>query len=192
MEIKILFRKEFFGKMKKLLKFSGICAAVIALVGFILLMATPILEYHNGDSWTLVTGGVFGGGAVIDAGGSTNMDHKLAWTGLIAWILILVAIIILVAGFVLPLLKVTALEKFAGVLNLVAVIALIVAGILVFFSAIAFRDVNFITVLGEKHPLYGDAYKLGAGWVIAGILAIVGGVLAILPAAVDFIGSKKK
>ena len=177
--------------MKKLLKFSGICAAVIALVGFILLMTTPILEFHDGSDWSIITGGVFGGGAIIGEGGSINMDHKLAWTGLIAWILILVALVILIAGFVLPLLKVNALEKFAGVLNLVAVISLIVAGILVFVSAPVFQHANGSEVLGEWQDAYTNC-TLGVGWIFAGILAIVGGVLAILPAAVDFIGSKKK
>lgn len=189
MEIKILFRKEFFGKMKKLLKFSGICAAVIALVGFILLMTTPVIEYHDGDNWSTITGGVFGGGiAKIGSGSSVisgDADSKLAWTGLIAWILILVAMIILIAGFVLPLLKVNALEKFAGVLNLVAVIALVVAGILVFVSRPVFWAAN---EMGDNT----DHWGLGIGWIFAGILAIVGGCLAILPAALDFIGSKKK
>jgi hypothetical protein len=190
MEIKILFRKEFFGKMKKLLKFSGICAAVIALVGFILLMTTPIIEYHNGDTWTTITGGVFGGGQSIThalgvTGDPVSIDATLAWTGLVGWILMLVAILILIAGFVLPLLKVTALEKFAGVLNLVAVIALVVAGILVFISRPVFWAAN---EMGDST----DHWGLGIGWIFAGILAIVGGCLAILPAALDFIGSKKK
>ena len=73
----------------------------------------------------------------------------------------------------------------AGVLNLVAVIALVVAGILVFISRPVFWAAN---EMGDST----DHWGLGTGWVFAGILAIVGGVLAILPAAVDFIGSKKK
>ncbi len=175
--------------MKKLLKFSGICAAVIALVGFLLLMLTPIIEYHNGSDWMTITGGVFGGGRSIAHTGAITVegdaDAKLAWTGLVGWILMLVAIIILIAGFVLPLLKVTALEKFAGILNLVAVIALVAAGILIFVSRPVFWAAN---EMGNNT----DHWGLGAGWVFAGILAIVAGVLAILPAAVDFIGSKKK
>lgn len=175
--------------MKKLLKFSGICAAVIALVGFILLMTTPVIEYHDGDNWATTTGGLFGGGiAKIGTGNnviSGDADNKLAWTGLVGWILILVAMIILIAGFVLPLLKVNALEKFAGVLNLVAVIALVAAGILIFVSRPVFWAAN---EMGDGT----DHWHLGVGWIFAGILAVLAGCLAILPAAVDFIGSKKK
>ena len=183
--------------MKKLLKFSGICAAVIALVGFILLMATPIVEYHDGGTWNIISGGVFGGGQSITHafGGTTDpasIEATLAWTGLIGWILMLVAILILIAGFVLPLLKVNALEKFAGVLNLVAVISLVVAGILVFISAPVFQEANKDNGLSVLWVSNYKDFTLGTGWVFAGILSIVGGVLAILPAAVDFIGSKKK
>ena len=181
--------------MKKLLKFSGICAAVIALVGFILLMTTPILELHGDNGWAIVGGGVFGGGTFKSQLGGYIVEHaadsKLAWTGLIGWILMLVAILILIAGFVLPLLKINTLEKFAGILNLVAVISLVVAGILVFVSAPVFQHANGAEVGGEWQDAYTN-YTLGVGWIFAGILAIVGGCLAILPAAVDFIGSKKK
>ncbi len=121
-----------------------------------------------------------------------EIQATLAWTGLIGWILMLVAILILIAGFVLPLLKVTALEKFAGILNLVAVVSLIVAGILVFISAPVFQEANKDNALSLLWAGYYKDFTLGVGWIFAGILAVVGGVLAILPAAVDFIGSKKK
>jgi hypothetical protein len=116
---------------------------------------------------------------------SGAVDAKLAWPALIGWILILVAMIILCAGVVLPLLKVKALDKFAGVLNLVAVGSLVAAGILIFFTEPAFGAANEWSSDAIK------AWTLGGGYIAAGILAIVGGALAILPAAVDFIGKKK-
>ena len=176
--------------MKKFLKFSGIVALVFALVAFILLMASHSVVYaDNTANWYSGISAVFGGGtAQVNIMGWTksgSVDAKLAWPALIGWILIVVAMVILLLGIVLPLLKVKALEKFAGVLNLVAVCALVAAGILVFFTEPAF---------GAANDWSSDAIKqwtLGAGYVVAGILAILGGVCAILPAAADFLGKKK-
>lgn len=167
--------------MKKYLKYSGIIAALFAVVAFILMMATPGMKYVSGNSvynypGTLV---IFGG---TQEGLLLNIEYKLAATALIAWILILAAVVILLLGVILPLLKVNALQKFAGVLNLVAVIALVVGGILLFFSKAAFISVNEMST---------DNAHLGGGWVAAGILAIFAGCFAILPAAFDFIGKKK-
>ena len=167
--------------MKKYLKFSGIVAAVFALVAFILLMATTGVFYKYGNSQYNYEGTVVLFGATRETWLGTTKIAPAA-TGLIGWILIIVALVIILLGIILPLLKVKALEKFAGVLNLVAVCALITAGILLFFSKGAFCSAN---------EWNADDAHLGAGWVIAGILAIIGGACAILPAAVDFVGKKK-
>ena len=169
--------------MKKYLKYSGIVALVFALVAFILLMACKcIIHVDNSGTWYSGISAVFGGGKGAIAGFEGDANAKLAWVALIGWISILVAMIILLAGIILPLLKVKALDKFAGILNLVAVIALLVGGILVFFTVPAFAAANDLTA---------ENWKLGGGFVAAGILAIIGGCFAILPAAVDFIGKKK-
>ena len=115
--------------MKKALKFSGLAALVFALVAFILLMASHSVVYaDNTANWYSGISAVFGNGtAQVDIMGwskSGAVDAKLAWPALIGWILVLVAMIILLAGVVLPLLKIKALDKFAGVLNLVAVASL--------------------------------------------------------------------
>ena len=167
--------------MKKYLKYSGIVACLFALVAFILLMATTGVFYKYGNTQYNFAGTtvLFGAKEETWLGESVT---KLAWTGLVGWILVIVAMLILIAGVVLPLLKIKTLEPFAGVLNLVAVGALIAAGILVFCSRAAFCGANEWST---------DNASLGAGWVIAGILAILGGVCAILPAAVDFLGKKK-
>ena len=176
--------------MKKFLQFSGIIALVLGLVAFILLMASHSVVYaDNTANWYSGISAVFGGGtAQVSIAGWSNsgsVNAKLAWPALIGWILILVAMIILLAGVVLPLLKVKALEKFAGVLNLVAVAALVTAGILVFFTEPAFGAANEWSEESIK------AWTLGGGYIAAAILAILGGVVAILPAAVDFVGKKK-
>ena len=161
--------------MKKVLKFAGAIACVLAIIAFILLMATPAATYTLGSNTMEYKGivAVFG-----DSDG-----YKLAWSALLAWIFILVAIIILALGVILPLLKVKALDKFAGVLNLAAVILLIVAGIFAFCTRGAF--------VGANSLLDPDGWKLGVGYVFVGILAILGGLVAICPAVVDFIGKKK-
>lgn len=175
--------------MKKVLKFAGIISAVLALVAFILLMATPVASYKNGNTTGYYEGmnAIFGTGKANLANGgvsiTSDFDGKLAWSGLLAWIFVLIALIILVLGVVLPLLKVTALQKFAGILNLAAVCLLIVAAIFAFISRAVFWSVN------EWNN--SDYWSLGAGWIIGGILLILAGLVAIAPAAVDFIGKKK-
>lgn len=171
--------------MKKFLQFAGLISAVLAIVAFILMLAGKALVYETSSAQYFVSGSraLFGGKEETLLG---TAEYKPAATALIAWILVLAAIIILVAGVVLPLLKVKALEKVAGLLNLVAVCALVVGGILLFFTQPVFNAANE-TALGTIY----DDYKLGAAYVIAAILAILGGVVAILPAAMDFIGKKK-
>ena len=164
--------------MKKFLKFAGIISAVLAIAAFIFMMAGNALINKVSDSVTLVEPGI----RVIFGGKDGYVTYKLAATALIAWILILLAIIILIAGVVLPLLKVKALEKFAGILNLVAVCALVVGGILLFFTKPAYAGANDFNL---------DNYKLSFAFVFAAILAISGGAIAILPAAMDFVGKKK-
>lgn len=174
--------------MKTFLKFSGIIAFVLGLVAFILLLATVGVTFKYEGALVSASGEAAGTTVLF---GKTEkimgveVVTKAAPTALIAWILIIVALIILCLGVVLPLLKVKALEKFAGLLNLVAVIALVVAGILLFFTVLGFTGANKVDSDAVKY------YHLGAGWVVAAILAILGGVVAILPAASAFIGKKK-
>ena len=176
--------------MKKVLKFAGIISAALALVGFVLLMVTPVATAVSGWTGTKYYYGglnaIFASGNYTLVNGSSSLtqafDGKLGWSALLAWIFVLIALIILLLGIILPLLKVKALDKFAGILNLVAVCLLIVAGIFAFISKAVFISAN------DGKPA---DFAIGAGWVIGGILLIAGGVMAILPAAVDFIGKKK-
>ena len=169
--------------MKKVLKFAGLAACVLALVAFILLMATKSLVLKdNSGTWYSGISAVFGGGKGAVLGYEGDSNAKLAWTALLAWIFELVGMIILALGVILPLLKVKALDKFAGVLNLAAVALLVTAGVLTFFTVPAFAGAN---------DLKAENWNLGAGFIVAGILAILGGLVAIAPAAVDFLGKKK-
>ena len=174
--------------MKKVLKYSGIISLILAAIAFILMMASPAVVYKSGST-TIEFGGtmaIFGGPTDLNQKGILLItgDAKLSIMALLAWILILVGMIIILLGVILPLLKVTALEKFAGVLNLIAVICLILGGVFMFLVVPTFFSANDRSV--------PDGTSITFGWVFGGILAIAGGVFAILPAAMDFIGKKKQ
>ena len=176
--------------MKTFLKYSGFLAAVIAVVGFILMMATPAFAYFpkNGDPLYLTgTQAIFG----EEVKGSIsiitiNAGHiNAVWSATLAWILAMVGVIALLLGVILPLLK---LNKFAGLLNIIALCSLVIAGIFVFISQPCTFTLNGAS---EASNIYSD-YGLNATWIIVAIIYIAAGLLAALPAAVDFLGGKKK
>ena len=176
--------------MKKVLQFAWLISLALGVVAFILMMATPaIIHTLVGDTQTVYAGttAIFGKTTETDViiGTLTNTT-KPSPLALIGWILILVALIIVLLGVVLPLLKVKALEKFSGILNLVACAALVVAGIFMFLVVPTFYGAN-----GVEPKDIPDGAAIGAGWVIGGIVAIVAGAFAILPAAAAFFGKKK-
>ena len=170
-------------EMKTFLKYSGILAAVIAGVGFILMMTTPAFAYFpkNGDPEFLSS-------ARVLFGEDTLVGHVDAvWSAIVAWILAMVGVIALVLGVIFPLLK---LEKFAGLLNLIALCALVFGGVFIFISQPCTLTTTALGVTVVSTPY--SSYGLNATWIIAAILYIGAGILAILPAAMDFIGGKKK
>lgn len=176
--------------MKTFLKYSGILAAVIAIVGFILMMTTPAFFIQSGDETYYLTGAqaLFGEEVTGSLGGfiTLNAGHiNAVWSATLGWILAIVGILALICGVILPLLK---LEKFAALVNIIALAALLLAGVFVFVS----QPCTF-TLKGasEASEFYKD-YALNATWVIAGILYLVAGGLAILPTAMDIFGGKKK
>lgn len=169
--------------MKKVLQFSGLISLVLAIVAFILMMASDaVIQPIAGNTQTVYAGttAIFGKTESTILGDVVTKPSALA---LIGWILILVGMIIVCAGVVLPLLKINALEKFAGILNLVALVCFVLGGIFMFLVVPTFYAANEWDVQ--------DSTKIGAGWVIGGIIAIVAGAFAILPAAAAFLGKKK-
>ena len=191
--------------MKKVLQFSGLIAAVIAIASFVLMMTCPSVNRPVYDTvltgkliTTIVipgTSGIFGGD--WPETGSTVADAVLKYfgatinatpTAIIAFVLAIVGVAILVLGAILPILKIKALNKFAGLLNLIAVIALVAAGILIFVQVPAFLGAQ----ASEGSEVNTAGWNLGAGWIIAGICAIVAGVIAIAPAFADFLAKGKK
>jgi hypothetical protein len=167
--------------MKKLLKYSGFISLVLVVVAFILMMATDAIIVSSGSLQVVTKGtvAIFGETTSTILGDVKTNPSVLA---LLAWIFLVAGLVIVLLGIILPLLKVHALEKFAGVLNLVAVLLFVVAGVFMFIVVPTFYAANNADVPGNA--------AIGAGWVIGGILAIAGGVFAILPAAADFLGKK--
>ena len=174
--------------MKKFLQYSGIISAVLALVGFILLIACNGVVFKGYESYTYYNAGatLFGSGkfSIGDSNGVivSNFNGQPSGAALVAWIFSLVALLALICGVVLPLLKVKLSAKVFGIVNLCAVVLLVTAGIVVFFTVPSFKGNN---------GLSSEDLALGAGYVIAGILYIVGGAVAICPAVVDFISKKR-
>ncbi len=172
--------------MKKFLQYSGIISAVLALVGFILLIAC-----HGIVGVDDPAGNWYSAGAVLFGNGPAKVTAFWVFTGtfegqpsgaaLVAWIFSLVALLALICGVVLPLLKVKLSAKVAGLVNLCAVILLITAGIVLFFTVPSWMGNNGYN---------GNGWGLSAGYIIAGILYIVGGAVAICPAVVDFVSKR--
>ena len=167
--------------MKKYLKFSGVVAALFALIAFILMMATPAIMYKD----DVVASGIV---ALFGQKGETPLlglptETKLAWSALVAWIFVITALVILISGIVLPILKVKALNKFMGLSNCLAALLLVVGGVFTFITIVVFFTANG----ADNVP---DNCYLGAGWIIAGVLEILAGLLTALPLVAEF-GKKK-
>ena len=169
--------------MKTLLKFAGIISLLLAVVAIILVLTSNAMSVDTGLGTTYVTGttALFGKKTETILGTATVKGSALA---LIGFILIVVAILLLICGIVLPLVNGKKGNKVAGLLNLVAVFLLVIGGVFVFCVVPTYLKANDATDLAKY-------YKITAGWVIAGILALVAGCFALLPTAADFLGKKK-
>ncbi len=168
--------------MKAFLKFSGLIAAVLAIVSIILMMATPALSATSGNVTVTVDGTtvLFGADTKTLLG---TVHTNGAWSTLVGWILTLVAAIALLVVGILPLLKVNALDKFAGLIALCSACALIVGGVLLFFVQPAMNAANAVDAI--KEPFKN--YSLGAGHIVAAILNILAGLVAACPAVMKLL-----
>ncbi len=136
--------------MKLVRKFGIYCAVLLALIAFILLMATPA-AYASGYGLTVNYDGIK---AIF--GGDNGDPVKVA---LIAWILLLIGLLGGICLAVLPFIKAVKLDgKVLALIGLCVAVLFLVAGIL------AFCPVAEIGV---------DGLNLGAGWIIGGILLIL-------------------
>ena len=174
--------------MKKVLQFAGIISLALAVVAFILMLATPAVVYTSGSNSTFFAGALAVFGGKLDTAQKlvllTTKDAALAVMGLLAWIFTLVGMIIVLLGVILPLLKINALEKFSIFFDLAALVLFVVGGVFMFIVLPSFLSAQGI----NNVP---DGFAIGAGWVIGGILLIAAGVFAILPACAALLSKKK-
>ena len=78
--------------------------------------------------------------------------------------------------------EIKKVAKVAGLVNLCAVLLLLTAGIVLFFTVPSF--------MGNNGYNSYEGWALSGGYVIAGILYIVSGAVAVCPAVVDFVSKK--
>lgn len=174
--------------MKKVLKFAPLCALLLAIVAFILLFATKSITYANGNlvGWYDGPAAMFGKGQSLAAWGGISLagefEGKAAWNAILAFIFIIVALVALLVSSIMVFVKIKALEKFGGLIALIAGGLLLVAGIFIFFTLPAFASAN------EWNNT--NNFALGGGWVVAAILAILGGVASALPAVLALVEKK--
>lgn len=163
--------------MKKILPFAGFVAALLGIISFILILATNSVSYVNGNIIVDYSGaqGIFGGEGVIT-------DLKANGGAIVAFILLILGILAVAAASVLPLIK--KFEKYANCIEVSGAVLLLTAAILIFCEVPMFCGVNGLSDAAKY-------YRLDAGWVVAGILAILGACVAVVPTVMVLVGKKK-
>ena len=172
--------------MKKLLPFAGFCAAVLGIVALILVLATKSVGLSSNvtdTQWASGIQGLFGQPKT-----DSQSEIKATVGAVIAFILVIVGLVLALLASLLPMLK--KAENIAGFLGLGASVALVIAGILLFCEVPMYCGAQGVDVSGSTLGLTYK-YVLGGGWVVAGILAVVGGGVAFLPSLFAFLAKKK-
>ena len=176
--------------MKKFLQFASWIALGLAVVAVILMIATPAIDVTvnsigGGSTHKYINGttALFGAKETYDfiVTSATSVTHA-APLAVVGWILLLVGAIVIVLGAVLPAIK-EKLGKFAIALDLAAFVLLLLGGIFAFCVVASFYGAN-----GYNSVPSGAA--IGFGWVMSGILAILGALVTICPAASNLISKK--
>ena len=177
--------------MKKLLKFAPLCALLFGIVAFVLMMVTHPLVSESTvlgakvESWYSATAVLFGKGQSCIASGSSSLissfEGNPAWNAILAFIFMIVGLLALLVSALTVFVEIKPLEKFGGIIALAAAGLLLVGGIFLFFAVPAFAGAN---------EFNADGWNLGAGWIVAAILAIVGGLVSACPAVLALIEKK--
>ncbi len=147
-----------------------LCACTLALVAFILLLATPSLTWTYKGAITGTSQGSLSG--IVGIFGQADPKYNMPWAGLVAFILMTAGLVLMLLLSCLALLKKKI--AIAGLLKFIAAGLLIAAGVCVFFEVVAWEAAN-----GSGKIAIGDlanaSYSLAAGWIISSILSIVAG-----------------
>ena len=146
-----------------------LCACTLALVAFILLLATPSLTWTYKGAITGTTTGSLSG--IVGIFGEAD-KYNMPWAGLVAFILMTAGLVLMLLLSCLALLKKKL--AIAGLLKFIAAGLLIAAGVCVFFEVVAWEAAN-----GSGKIAIGDlanaSYSIAVGWIISSILSIVAG-----------------
>ena len=134
--------------MKLVRKFAIYCAIVLALIAFILLLATPAVTVNGYTLFEGVTA-IFG-----------DKYLKPIGVALAAWILLLIALLCSISLAVLPFIKSIKLSK-----KIVALLGCLTAIILLVSAILAFCPTAEL-----------EGGTLGGGWIVGGILLILAAV----------------
>ena len=172
--------------MKTVLKFAGVISLVAGVAALILFLTTPGLNYTASSQ-------ILGGSTTSQIAGQTLIfggeNIAINWAGLGIFIALVCGLVLLFCGFILPIANAKAAKKFAGLLNFLAACGLIAAGVFAFFIIPAFTSVNGSASFDFGTILKGE-YSITFTWIIAAIVAIAGGVFALLPTVAN-LSSKK-
>ena len=136
--------------MNKFLKISGFIALGLGFLAIILMIATNAITLGN-----------YGGKGADVLFGKNPM--KAAVLPLIGWIILIIATLVLGVNAILALMKKDTLKKHQTPIFAALALLFVLAAVFTFLTVTSFVSAN-----GGMDP----GYKLGAGWVIAAILAI--------------------
>ena len=164
--------------MKKYFKYAGICALVLSVVAFIMVIACKGMKYEISGGGVTLTEKYKGMDIIFAKGDFKNFDKAMA--GVFGFILLLVAIVLTAVGVILPLVGKSLDAKIAGIINIVAAVLFILAGILIICVKNSWLDANDAPSNAKKY------YDLTVEYAIAGILSILAGVVTLAPAIADF------
>ena len=155
--------------MKKISKFTSCIAALLGLISLILMLSTPSVysgKILNNNIVYSGVNGIFGGKGVLINLNATPL-------AVIAFIILIIAICALVFDSYLVLTNKKTSNYEIAMVHLSA-IAFLVAAIFMFCEVRAFANAQGIETNG---------LNLGAGWIIAGIVAILGAIVACISGA---------
>lgn len=162
--------------MKIFLKYANFIAAGLLLLAFIFTLAFPgVIQVFKTGSTTTTT--PFAGGQCIFGGG--DMSLKATWVGIISFIFVILALLATAALIILPLLKITALDKYATLITYAVAALVFLTGIFTFCIVPAFCGANGVE--GIKTSYSTGYFAIGGGWFFAGIFYILSALSSVAP-----------
>lgn len=156
-------------KLKGLLRFSGIIALALTIVGLVLLMTSYASVTNKGVGFDK-------GSSVIFGKSDGLITERFSSLGFFTFVLALVGAFFLVLYVALRLMN---KEKKRPFLSLVIATPLLISGVSVFLAVPKFYESN------GYGSFSASGLKLGPGWIVAAILFFVAAIICIINVLVD-------